>query len=270
MRSRATRRARRLISRRCRLRALRCSGPAQSTLPRLQRRVSRGGAQPFGVRDIRTSLGGAVAVNEVHPKEQPTGAVCPRCGDAIVWQVCAQCGGLGVWRFVASSHCGAPQQGRYCSECGVALPAWVEDCAFCGGRGWLAGDHPCRSASAPPPGRPFRVDPESRPQAVDAARPSASVSAPATSPTAASAEPAPASAVREPAAAPSSRPDPAPAPVEPAPAPVEPASAPAEPARKDRMNLWVVILFLIIFAVLIASPELSDTIRRSVMGVFGR
>jgi hypothetical protein len=36
------------------------------------------------------------------------------------------------------------------------------------------------------------------------------------------------------------------------------------------MNLWVVILFLVIFAVLIASPELSDTIRRSLMGVFGR
>ena len=36
------------------------------------------------------------------------------------------------------------------------------------------------------------------------------------------------------------------------------------------MNLYIVILFLAIFALLIASPEITDTIRRSFQAVFVR
>ena len=36
------------------------------------------------------------------------------------------------------------------------------------------------------------------------------------------------------------------------------------------MNLYIAILFLAIFALLIASPELTDTIRRSFQAVFVR
>ena len=93
------------------------------------------------------------------PKKQPAELVCPRCGDAIIWRECSQCGGLGAWQFIASSHCGVPQQGKFCGECGATLPAWVESCAFCAGRGWLAAEHVCSAADQPPPGKPFRVDP---------------------------------------------------------------------------------------------------------------
>ena len=96
------------------------------------------------------------------PKNQPAELACPRCGESIVWRACSQCGGLGEWQFVASSHCGVPQQGKFCSECGATLLAWVENCAFCAGRGWLAAEHVC-SAADQPPGNPFRVDPATWP-----------------------------------------------------------------------------------------------------------
>jgi hypothetical protein len=53
------------------------------------------------------------------------------------------------------------------------------------------------------------------------------------------------------------------------PQPVPGAAAPV-PKRGNRMNLWIAILFLAIFALLIASPELTDTIRRSFQAVFVR
>jgi hypothetical protein len=49
-----------------------------------------------------------------------------------------------------------------------------------------------------------------------------------------------------------------------------PSPATPEPKRNNRMNLWIAILFLVIFALLIASPELTDTIRRSFQAVFVR
>jgi hypothetical protein len=52
---------------------------------------------------------------------------------------------------------------------------------------------------------------------------------------------------------------------QPAPSPAKP-----EPKRNNRMNLYIAILFLAIFALLIASPELTDTIRRSFQAVFVR
>lgn len=198
------------------------------------------------------------------PKKQPAELACPRCGEAIVWRQCTQCGGLGEWQFVASSHCGVPQQGKFCSECGATLPAWVESCAFCAGRGWLASEHVCRAADQPPPGKPFRVDPASWPAP-------AAASAAAALPAAVIPAPAPAVAV---AAAPVVAPSAAAAvqPVVAASAPPQPTPGPAtpEPKRNNRMNLYIAILFLAIFALLIASPELTDTIRRSFQAVFVR
>jgi predicted RNA-binding Zn-ribbon protein involved in translation (DUF1610 family) len=206
-------------------------------------------------------------VSDVLPKKQPAAFACPRCGDSIAWRECSQCGGLGAWQFIASSHCGVPQQGKFCSECGATLPAWIENCAFCAGRGWLAAEHACSAIDQPPPGRPFRVDPAIRPAsavagAVEATPPPVATSAPPASPAAA---PVPViAAATAPAAAP--RPaDAVSAPPQPVPGPAAP-----EPKRRDRMNLWIVILFLLIFALLIASPELTETIRRSFQAVFVR
>ena len=199
-------------------------------------------------------------------KKQPTELACPRCGDAIIWRECSQCGGLGTWEFIASSHCGVPQQGKFCGECGATLPAWVESCAFCAGRGWLAAEHMCSAADQPPPGKPFRVDPATWPApalaAAAAAPPPVVTSAPPVS-----AIPAPAPVVAT-AAVPVAAPSVATtvsAPQQPTPGPATP-----EPKRNNRMNLWIAILFLLIFALLIASPEITDTIRRSFQAVFVR
>ena len=206
-------------------------------------------------------------------KKQPAELACPRCGDAIIWRECSQCGGLGAWQFIASSHCGVPQQGKFCSECGATLPAWVESCAFCAGRGWLAAEHVCSAADQPPPGKPFRVDPATRPapalaSAAEATPPPVVTSAPPAVPVS-----APAPAVAAAAASPSA-PSGAAAvsAVEVESPPPQPLSGPAtpEPKRNNRMNLWIAILFLVIFALLIASPELTDTIRRSFQAVFVR
>jgi hypothetical protein len=212
-------------------------------------------------------------VSDVLPKKQPAELACPRCGDSITWRECSQCGGVGAWEFIAGSHCGVPQQGKFCSECGATLPAWVESCAFCAGRGWLAAEHMCSAADQPPPGKPFRVDPATRPVPVPAtaaeattllvvasAPPASQVSAPVPVVAAAAAtvaSPSAAAAV-SPAAAVSAVSQPVPGP------------ATQEPKRSNRMNLWVAILFLLIFALLIASPELTDTIRRSFQAVFVR
>jgi predicted RNA-binding Zn-ribbon protein involved in translation (DUF1610 family) len=202
-------------------------------------------------------------VSDVLPKKQPAEFTCPRCGDSITWRECSQCGGVGAWEFIAGSHCGVLQQGKFCSECGTTLPAWVESCAFCAGRGWLAAEHVCSAVDQPPPGRPFRVDPATRPApalvggAEAPAPPQVTHAAPASPALVAAAATAPASA---PSAA-----DAVSAPPQPIPGP-----ATSEPKRKDRMNLWIVILFLLIFALLIASPELTDTIRRSFQAVFVR
>jgi len=205
-------------------------------------------------------------------KKQPAELACPRCGDAIIWRECSQCGGLGTWEFIASSHCGVPQQGKFCGECGATLPAWVESCAFCAGRGWLAAEHMCSAADQPPPGKPFRVDPATWPAPALAAAaaapppvvtgaPPASV-IPAPAPVVAMATPPvatlSAAAAVSPAAAVSAAPQPAPSPATP------------EPKRNNRMNLYIAILFLAIFALLIASPEITDTIRRSFQAVFVR
>ena len=206
------------------------------------------------------------------PKKQPAELACPRCGDSITWRECSQCGGLGEWQFIASNHCGVPQQGKFCSECGATLPAWVENCAFCAGRGWLAAEHVCSAADQPPPGKPFRVDPAAWPApavtAAAVAPPPVVTSAPPASVTTA---PAPVVAV---AAAPVAAPSAAAAvsPTEAASASPQPVPGPAtpEPKRISRMNLWIAILFLLIFALLIASPEITDTIRRSFQAVFVR
>jgi hypothetical protein len=211
-------------------------------------------------------------VSDGLPKKQPALLSCPRCGESIVWRDCSQCGGLGEWQFVASSHCGVPQQGKFCSECGATLPAWVESCAFCAGRGWLAIEHVCRAADQPPPGKPFRVDPATWPApalaAAAAAPPPVVTSAPPVS-----AIPAPAPVVAM-AAAPVAAPSVAAAvePVVTVTAAPEPTPSPAtpEPKRNNRMNLYIAILFLAIFALLVASPELTDTIRRSFQAVFVR
>jgi len=199
-------------------------------------------------------------------KKQPAELACPRCGESIVWRECSQCGGLGTWEFIASSHCGVPQQGKFCGECGATLPAWVESCAFCAGRGWLAAEHMCSAADQPPPGKPFRVDPATWPApalaAAAAAPPPVVTSAPPVS-----AIPAPAPVVAT-AAVPVAAPSVATtvsAPQQPTPGPATP-----EPKRNNRMNLWIAILFLLIFALLIASPEITDTIRRSFQAVFVR
>jgi len=206
-------------------------------------------------------------------KKQPAELACPRCGESIVWRECSQCGGLGTWEFIASSHCGVPQQGKFCGECGATLPAWVESCAFCAGRGWLAAEHMCSAADQPPPGKPFRVDPATRPApalaaAAEATQPPMVISVPPASPIS---TPAPAVAVAAvPVATPSSAAVVNPAEVVSAsPQPV-PGPATSEPKRDNRMNLWIAILFLAIFALLIASPELTDTIRRSFQAVFVR
>ena len=211
-------------------------------------------------------------MSDVLPKKQPAELACPRCGDAIIWRQCTQCGGLGAWEFIASNHCGVPQQGKFCSECGATLPAWVESCAFCAGRGWLAAEHACSAADQPPPGRPFRVDPATRPApaltgAAEATTLPGVTSAPPASPALA---PAPVvAAATAPASAPSAAAVSAAAAVSPPPQPpAEPATP--EPKRNNRMNLWIAILFLAIFALLIASPELTDTIRRSFQAVFVR
>lgn len=207
-------------------------------------------------------------MSDVLPKKQPAEFACPRCGDSIAWRECSQCGGLGAWQFIASSHCGVPQQGKFCSECGATLPAWAENCAFCAGRGWLAAEHACSAIDQPPPGRPFRVDPAIRPapvlaSAAEATPPPVVTGAPQASPASA---PAPViAAAAAGAAAAAAAPAAASAPPQPVPGPVAP-----EPKHRDRMNLWIVILFLLIFALLIASPELTDTIRRSFQAVFVR
>jgi hypothetical protein len=208
------------------------------------------------------------------PKKQPVEFGCPRCGDSIAWRECSQCGGVGAWQFIASSHCGVPQQGKFCSECGAVLPAWVENCAFCAGRGWLTVDHACRAVDLLPAGSPFRIDPATRPAPVLAGAAEATSSPPVVAsvlPTSPAAAPVPAVAA---ATAPASTSGGAGAV-----GAVAAASAPSQPfpqltapesKRKDRMNLWIVILFLLIFALLIASPEISETIRRSFQGVFVR
>jgi predicted RNA-binding Zn-ribbon protein involved in translation (DUF1610 family) len=210
-------------------------------------------------------------VSDGLPKKQPAELTCPRCGDAIIWRECSQCGGLGAWQFIASSHCGVPQQGKFCSECGATLPAWVESCAFCAGRGWLAAEHVCSAADQPPPGKPFRVDPATWPApvvvaaaaapplpVVTSAPPASPISVPAVAVAAAPAAATNATAAVSPVEAVSAAPQPVPGPATP------------EPKGNNRMNLWIAILFLAIFALLIASPELTDTIRRSFQAVFVR
>jgi predicted RNA-binding Zn-ribbon protein involved in translation (DUF1610 family) len=206
-------------------------------------------------------------VSDGLPKKQPAELACPRCGESIVWRPCSQCGGLGEWQFIASSHCGVPQQGKFCSECGATLPAWEESCAFCAGRGWLATEHACSAADQPPPGRPFRVDPATRPVPVPANAVEAT-----TFPVVTSAPPASQAAVPAPvvAATTASASAPSAATAVNAPPQPVPGSAAPEPKRSNRMNLWIAILFLAIFALLIASPELTDTIRRSFQAVFVR
>ena len=207
------------------------------------------------------------------PKKQPAELACPRCGDAIIWRECSQCGGLGAWQFIASSHCGVPQQKKFCSECGATLLAWVESCAFCAGRGWLAAEHACSAVDQPPPGRPFRVDPATRPVPVPAA-----VAEATPLPVVTSAPPEMPASAPEPVVAAAAAPAPAPGAaaavsaaeaVSPHPQPLSEPATP-EPKRNNRMNLWIAILFLAIFALLIASPELTDTIRRSFQAVFVR
>jgi hypothetical protein len=178
---------------------------------------------------------------------------------------------LGEWQFVASSHCGVPQQGKFCSECGATLPAWVESCAFCAGRGWLAVEHVCRAADQPPPGKPFRVDPATRPA------PALTPTAAALPPVVTSSPPASVTAAPAPVVAMAAAPVAAPSAVAVAPVVAvsaspqpTPGDATPEPKRNNRMNLWIAILFLAIFALLIASPELTDTIRRSFQAVFVR
>ena len=222
-------------------------------------------------------------MSDVLPKKQPAEFACPRCGDSIAWRECSQCGGLGAWQFIASSHCGVPQQGKFCSECGATLPAWIENCAFCAGRGWLAAEHACSAIDQPPPGMPFRVDPAIRPapvlaSAAEAMPPPVATSAPlplvtsAPPPVVTSAPPASPAAAPAPAVAATTAPAAAPRAADAVSAPPQPVPGPAapEPKRRDRMNLWIVILFLLIFALLIASPELTETIRRSFQAVFVR
>jgi hypothetical protein len=216
-------------------------------------------------------------VSDAVPKKQPAEFVCPRCGDSIVWRECSHCGAVGAWQFIASSHCGVLQQGKFCGECGAALPAWVENCAFCAGRGWLAAEHVCNAVGQPPPGWPFRVDPATRPAPALAGAAEATPSPVATRmlPETLGAAPAPViGAATTPAATPSGAVGAAAAASAIAAISVPSQPVPDSPApeskRKDRMNLWIVILFLLIFALLIASPELSETIRRSFQAVFVR
>ena len=200
------------------------------------------------------------------PKKQPAELACPRCGESIIWRECSQCGGLGEWQFIAGSHCGVPQQGKFCSECGVTLPAWVESCAFCAGRGWLAAEHMCSAADQPPPGKPFRVDPATWPA------PALAAAAAAPPPVVTSAPPVSAIPAPAPVVATAATPVAAPSVATTVSAPQQPTPGPAtpEPKRNNRMNLWIAILFLLIFALLIASPEITDTIRRSFQAVFVR
>ena len=128
------------------------------------------------------------------------------------------------------------------------------------------------AADQPPPGKPFRVDPATWPAPALAA---AAVAPPpvVTSAPPVSAIPAPAPVVAM-AAAPVAAPSAAAAvePVVAVSAAPQPAPSPAtpEPKRNNRMNLYIAILFLAIFALLIASPEITDTIRRSFQAVFVR
>ena len=207
------------------------------------------------------------------PKKQPAELACPRCGESIVWRGCTQCGGLGEWQFVASSHCGVPQQGKFCSECGATLPAWVESCAFCAGRGWLAAEHVCSAADQPPPGKPFRVDPATWPAPALASAAAAPPLPVVTSAPPASATPAPAPVVAV-AAAPVAAPSAAAAvePVVAVSAAPQPAPSPAtpEPKRNNRMNLYDCDLVLGHFCLVDCQPGITDTIRRSFQAVFVR
>ena len=212
-------------------------------------------------------------------KKQPAELACPRCGESIAWRAMLamrRAGRLGV-------HC---QQPLRRAPAGEVLQRVRRDPAGLGRElrvlprdsGWLAAEHVCSAADQPPPGKPFRVDPATRPAPALAGAAEATplpvvTSAPPASP---ASVPAPVvAAAAAPAAAPERRrcrecgccrecgqvgatPQPVPGPATP------------EPKRNNRMNLWIAILFLVIFALLIASPELTDTIRRSFQAVFVR